>query len=580
MNYLIKLSVLLLYQFFSVNAIQLLEQSSVLQSWETLTSYSQAREWPNLSRNRAIGIRTQRDVSENSTLEYTIAPGLDLNTVVFDSYGYNSDSLDKFRTLMNVGVQSFVIHLYYDEINQNWLMCPKDKILEQMNSKNYTECDVSTFNLTSIVSTLNAFLTDTNNDLDINLMFLLLELNSINFNTNQTIPPNLTDSGIQSLGSIFNSIEKVVSPLNVDNNALPTLRTLLFKLSQRVFPVVIDNNLSPNTSYNLSDDKYTFFTSLDSNTDASVTFNVLDMEIKKEDDVECQTFQISFDNSSLHFAYDTDDDPFTLQSYWESIKCGYSPIINHSFNNLSEITQFLEVSLWSWAPYQPTQTGINELSISDIFNNLTNRGIPYYVSYLESIRNYTTVFMEDSANNSSDNDNGDGDDGDEYSNRCAVLSKIGWIATSCDEKFYAVCVNSKNSSDFVITNDKKSYSKSIIECKSIDGDYELTVPANTLQQYYMISLIPSGEDVLWINLNSLSSENCWVVGIDSTCPYQAVVSHHIFVQMITPSSVMGFLLFILFLVMQFQQLPVHRNRKYWRKLLNEKLKNDYDGVPS
>lgn len=577
MNYLINLSLLLLYHFFSANAIQLLERD-VIQSWETLTSYSQAKEWPNLSRTRAIGIRTQRDVAENSTLEYTIAPGLDLSTVVFDTYGYNSNSLTQFRTLMNVGVQTFAIHLYFDETNQNWLMCSENKILEQVDSNNYTECDVSTFNLTSVITTLNEFLAATNNDLDINLMFLLLDLNSINFNTSKTIPSNLTDSGIKSLGSVFNSIQKVVSPLTVDNNALPTLRNLLFKLSKRVFPVIIDNNLSSDTSYNLSDDKYTFFTSLDSNTDASVTFNVLDMEIKQEDEIECQTFQIAYDNSSLHFSYDNEDEPFTLESYWESVRCGYSPIINHSFNNLSDISEFLDVALWSWAPYQPTQTDINELSIPNVFSNLTDRGIPYYISQLESMQNDTDVYEDNSSNNSSDNNNDD--DTDEYSNRCAVLSKIGWIAVSCDKKFYAVCVNQKNSSDFVITNEKKTYGNSIYECNSMDGHYQLAIPRNTLQQYYMISKIPSGENVVWINLNSLSSKNCWVTGMGSTCPYQAVVSHHIFVQMITPSSVMGFLLFVLFLVMQFQQLPVHKNRKYWRKLLNEKLKNDYDGVPS
>lgn len=574
----------LLFQVCSIQAIELTDKSEILGSWEELAAYSQKNEWPNLSRNRAIAIRTQRDVSENVTIEYSIAPGVDLSTVVFDPYGYNPGSLDTFRVLTNVGVQSFLLNLYYDETNKNWLMCSKEKIIEQVNTDNYTECNVSNFNITSFIATLNQFLVETNNDLNINLMFLLIKLNSFTVSPNELIPSNLTDSGIMSLSSIFSTIVKVVSPLDVDNNELPTLHNLLFKLSKRVFPVIIEDNLPSNTTYSLADDKYTFFTSKDSKTSASVSLNVLDMEIESEDDMECQTLETVYNSSSLHFAYDSEDVPFTIQSYWESIQCGYSPIINHAFSNISDFSTFLEVSLWSWSPYQPTVTATDELSISSLFSNLSNRGMPDYIINSE-FSNTTNLphIMENTSSTNTGNANGennDDNDYDEYDNRCAVLSRLGWIATSCERKLRAFCVSSTNSSDFAITSDKNTYAKANMDCKSLDEKYELAVPRNALQQEYMMSIIPAGENVLWINLNSLSSKNCWVVGIDTNCPYQAVVSHHIFIQMITPSSVMGILLVIIFLAMQFQQLPVYSNRKYWRKLLNEKLKNDYDGVPS
>lgn len=583
---LLHIIIFLLLRCFSSVAIELTEKETILESWDILTSYSQANEWPNLSRNRAIAIRTQRDVSVNNTIAYTVVPGVDLNTVVFDQYGYNSTSLDSFKTLMNVGIQSFVLHLYYDETHKNWLLCPKEKIIEQSKLDEYTECAVNDFNLTSLVSTLNSFMLLTNNDLNINIMYLLLKLESFSFSRNQTISTSLRNSSIDSLSTVFETINKVVSPLSIDNNNLPTLHDLLYKLSQRVFPIVIEDQLNYNTSYNLLDDKYSLFvgSNNDSKSISNEETNVLSVDIQEEYSIECQTIESSSAGSYLRFSYDTETYPYDLQSYWESIQCGYSPIISHSFDNLSDISSFLEISLWSWVPYQPTITTTDELSIPEIFQNLTTRNIheefnsnTYSINITSSLSKHLTGSVSNYTSNNRD-ENEDFDD--EYNNRCAVISRSGWVATTCDRKLYAICINSKNSSDYQITSEKRTYTKADLECQSLDGDYELTVPRNTLQQDYMMSLIPDDESALWINLNSLSSKNCWVVGIDSTCPYQSVISHHIFVQMITPSSVMGFLLFVLFLFMQFQQLPVHKNRKYWKKLLNEKLKNDYDGVPS
>lgn len=584
--------VLLLFRFSAADAIEFSNKETVAECWDILAAYSQANEWPNLSRNRAISIRTQRDISANVTVDYNVAPGVDLDSVLFEPYGYNADSLEYFRTLMNVGIQSFVINLYYDERDKNWLLCPKDKIIKQSASRNISECESSTFNLATLISTLNQFLTSTNNDLDINVMFLLLKLNSFSFNRNQTILSSFTDSNVTSLSSTFSMIEKVVWPANIAGSTLPTLNNLLFKLSQRVFPIVLENNLPPNSTYDLSGDQATLFSSTkNSLSDQSMPgFQALNMDIQKVDELRCQYGDVSSNASSLGFSYDTNATPFTLQSYWTSIQCGYSPILNHSFGNISDISIYLDASSWTWSPFQPTVTNFDELNIANLFANITDRDLllAFPNASSDSVNasrssNVIAPNKNDTETGSSgdvDDDDDDDDDDDEYINRCAVISKLGWIATTCDRKLYAVCVNTKNSSDYVLTTERKSYMKADIECKSIDEKYELALPRNVLEQQYIMSMIPPHENTLWINLNSLSSENCWVVGLNSNCPYQVVVSKHIFVQMITPSTVMAFLLFVLLFVLQFQRLPVHKNRKHWRKLLNEKLKNDYDGVPS
>ncbi|GAV27505.1 hypothetical protein PMKS-000973 [Pichia membranifaciens] len=586
----LKVLVVLFFHFLVAEAIDFSDKATAVESWDILAAYSQASEWPNLSRNRAIGIRAQRDVSANVTIDHIVTPGVDLSRVVFEPYGYTADSLEYLRTLMNVGVQTFVLDLYYDEVDRNWLLCPKSRILKGMASNNISECNTSTFNLTSLISTIDQFLSVTNNDLDINVMFLLVRLNSLSFSTGLSLKANVTNSNVTSLSTAFSGIGRIVSPSGIDGNALPTMNNLLFKLSQRVFPVIIENNLPLNSTYDLSADKTTFFTlSGNSDSDPPVPdYPSLNLELQEVEDMKCQQITLPANSSSsLRFSYDTSSSPFTIQSYWESVQCGYSPIINHSLEDISNISTFLEVSSWAWAPFQPTVTNLDELNIQNLFSNLTNRDLlpafttsnytlPALQKSLEIItadNNNSTII---SGNNQLNDDNPD----DEYVNRCAAISKIGWIATTCDRKLFAVCRNIKNSSDYAITVEKKSYMKADIECKALDGDYQLAVPRNTLEQNYMMSLIPYHENTVWIDLNSLSSENCWVVGVNSNCPYQVVVSNHIFVRMITPSTVMAFLLFLLLFVLQFQRIPVHKNRKYWRKLLNEKLKNDYDGVPS
>ncbi|ODQ47201.1 hypothetical protein PICMEDRAFT_15186 [Pichia membranifaciens NRRL Y-2026] len=585
----LKVLFLLLFHSFLAEAIDFSDKETAAESWDILAAYSQASEWPNLSRDRAIGIRAQRDVSANVTIDYIVTPGVDLSRVVFEPYGYNAGSLQYLKTLMNVGVQTFVLDLYYDETNRNWLLCPKSRLLNDTASSDISECSISTFNLTSLITTMNQFLSVTNNDLDINVMFLLVRLNSLS-STGLSFKANVTDSNITSLSTAFSGINKIVSPSSIDGNALPTLNNLLFKLSQRVFPVIIENNLPTNSTYDLSVDKTTFFTFARSSAFEQPVpgYPTLNLELQNSGNMKCQQIDLPANSSSsLRFSYDTRSSPFTIQSYWESVQCGYSPIISHSLEDISNISTFLEVSSWAWAPFQPTVTNLDELNIPNLFSNLTNRDLP--AAFTTS--NYTSTALQkspeiitaDNNNNtiiSGNNEISDDNPDDEYVNRCAAISKIGWIATTCDRKLFAICVNIKNSSDYAITVEKKSYMKADIECKALDGDYQLALPRNTIEQNYMISLIPLHEDTIWIDLNSLSSENCWVVGVNSNCPYQLVVSNHIFVRMITPSTVMALLLFLLLFVLQFQRIPVHKNRKYWRKLLNEKLKNDYDGVPS
>ncbi|OUM51635.1 hypothetical protein BVG19_g746 [[Candida] boidinii] len=192
-----------------------------------------------------------------------------------------------------------------------------------------------------------------------------------------------------------------------------------------------------------------------------------------------------------------------------------------------------------------------------------------------------------------------GDSGDDnigssdeaYNFRCAILKDDGWHTRSCYLPYNVACkIESKsdggesfNSSTYwKITQNRYDYFAAESACKEEFDGYEFSVPTTAAQQNLLLSSpeFNSTKGCL-IDMNSLSSSGCWVSGgAQARCPYQRYVSYLIFVQMIVPSSIIAFLLFVLIISLHFDRVPIQKNRKYWKKLLNEKLQNDYDGVPS
>lgn len=544
-----------------------------------LTSYSQRASWPYLSPSRAIAIRTQRDIFANNSIAYNVLPGVDLSTVLFEPFGYNATSLATFQSLLQVGFQTFVIDLYYNELTKTWLLCPQDQILQQSS----TQCSNSNFGFQQLLSILDSFILATNNDLNTNVMHLLLNLHSLDLptNTTSTINSNFTTSNTYSLSNVFDIVNNAVSPSYIDPLALPSLHTLLFRYKFRVFPIINEYHLSNSTSYNILNDSSTLFASTNSINSISpineTNFKILNFNFDRLGNLNPD---LQLNSSVLSFSYDNATNPYTYASYAETIRSGYSPIINHPFKDIKELSFYLEISSWSWAAFQPTITNFDQISepylLQDLIvldwwegYNATNKSSSNDSIYATNVTDYET-YQENSEN----------DDDDEYINRCAVITQYGWVATSCDRKAYPICYDITNSTNYYILNEKVNYQKAEMACKYFDSNYNLALPKNFYEQNSIISLFNSTTEGYWININSLSSENCWVEGSNTNCPYQKIVSRHIFIQMITPASTFTVVLLLLLILLQLHGLPVHKNRRYWKNLLNETLKNDYDGVPS
>lgn len=490
----------------------------------------QYESWPNLSSSRAVALRSQRDFSTNISIASNVVMGVNLTTVVFEHDGYNSSALQSIRTLLNVGVQALAIDLYYNEFTKDWSLCPLDST--NVNSSSSQRCsEVSDFNLTSVVNTIDTFISGTDTVLSTNVLYILLRINPIVYRNSVHL------SGIHHLGNQFRGIRELVTPESMNPLSLPTVHQLLFNSDLRVITTIVEDNLLPNTTYNISSDMNTLF--VGSSVINSTTFkfnNTLPLIYEPVSKFDDQTAS-EVDETTFTFTHEIEDDYFTVESYRDIILHGFSPIISRNFNNLSDISTFLDNSFWSWAPGEPISGNTTASSSSN--------------GKIENVLN----------------------------DRCVIITKQGWKSVPCNDKYHSVCTDGKPG-NFILTKSLSDYTTSNENCYSLGKKYSVAVPVNAVQQHKLMGMIPTSELGLWIDVNSLSSSNCWVQGLNSVCPYQKTISTRIFVRMLGIGGFIAFLLLVLLISLQFSKMPVHQNRHHWKKLMQNKLANQYEGVPA
>ena len=223
--------------------------------------------------------------------------------------------------------------------------------------------------------------------------------------------------------------------------------------------------------------------------------------------------------------------------------CGISPILNTTLLNASAdikpmpYKSYAMSTIWSWAPDQP--------------------------------RNFGT----------SDDDQDDG-----FANRCAVLNATStrWQAHSCDNSHHVTCrADNGNPFDFRIADASTAYDKAENACR---GDVQFAVPRTALENSFLASKwreYRSEHDVedelLWVDFNDLDIEDCWVIGQNSTCPYQdQKVGQGREVVVPTVAAVVVFVLAILTVFIKCA--ANRRNTRRRRKRVDDGW--DYEGVPS
>lgn len=484
---------------------------------------------PSLSGQEQMAIRSQRDLMSNVTIDQLPLVGVNLRNVIFNDESVNdTESLEAFQSLMQNGVQSFRL-----DLQQN------DSVYNLAN----TDIELGTFLLA-----FESFVNMTDDNLSANILTLHLNISNAalygNSSSNGSVVPssgsvpNITYTLDQSMGRL-----RIYTPddlrndqlagVTYDNSGLsssgwPTLNNFLYSKRRRVVITELSNTL------NYSETPYIFDSS------------ILHYDVRNKTLETPTTVAQLMNISSISWRYLEAD--FTPAEIREYTNMGFSPIIanQYSKDNFTSIETILNHSVvWSWDTDQPVTT-----------HTATPKNSDSLVAYNCAVLKYTV------------------------SNHSAF-----WEVNNCYDKYQALCRYTERAYEWAVTEASDTYfafdRRSESHCPD---DYRFALPRTPLEQFSLIMHLANTtyQNIqIWVDMNSIAVSNCWVTGGPyATCPYQKVVSRRNFVTMLTPVTVCCFFILVLVSYLNLLRVPIHSNRKNWKRLLNEVSKSELDGVPS
>ncbi|KAM3423801.1 hypothetical protein BST61_g1203 [Cercospora zeina] len=220
-------------------------------------------------------------------------------------------------------------------------------------------------------------------------------------------------------------------------------------------------------------------------------------------------------------------------------RCGISPILNATLGNASAgrdytpYRDFARSTVWSWGPGEPA--------------------------------------------------NSTGEEVNDFS--CAALNATSgtWLASDCSQSLYCACRVGNERYDWQVSESDAAYDRVNLACKP---DHNFDAPRTALENEYLLStwrdyLTQADRDdvgeLLWLNFNALDVQACWVIGQNSTCPYdgtQDVASRRVVVPVVG-----GVIVFVLTGLMVLVKCAGKRRTTRRRRRRGDDGW-DYEGVPS
>ncbi|KAM3164190.1 Maintenance of telomere capping protein 6 [Lachancea thermotolerans] len=481
--------------------------------------------WPALSSDSLIALRSQRDVLSNISIDKVPMVGVQLNEVAFRGTSNETESLEILASLLNVGVQAYMMDIEFDE------------------SYNLTISGSDT-SLGTTLSTFKRFISSSNNYLNADMLVLLLRLKQNTNTSTKGAPsnfPNITAILDLYLGSstlytpsqlAYDRSSGNVAPSygNLNSPDWPSLNYFLYSIQKRAVVFYVDTASSDALQ------SPAIFNASNLNYETSNTSIVCPLTNNAQ----------VLNTSSLSWRFlQKDYSPSDIREY---TMCGYSPIIDNKYNpnSINTISNVLENSLlWSWASYEPNTS-------DDTRSNSTS-----LVARRCAVVHYTK------SNSSS------------Y-----------WTVANCYDRKRALCKRDGNDFEWAVTQEGASYFSHHDQDGNgfCPDNFSLSLPQTALQEKsldnYLSQLSPEGWEI-WIDLNSVSVPDCWVPdGPYASCPYQKEVSTRNFVSMITPVSVFAAVTILMLIMLSWRRVPIQDNRKRWKRVINSHLGSKAEGVPA
>jgi len=254
---------------------------------------------------------------------------------------------------------------------------------------------------------------------------------------------------------------------------------------------------------------------------------------------------------------------------------------NH-ISNISSTTDSTSLSVRLAQASNLTDCGISPILNATLLNATADTNIEPYKSYVMSTM---WSWAEDQPQNFNSSDDGDNEDDASPKNRCAVLNATStrWQAQPCDKIHHVTCRASDGSNpfDFRISDANTAYDKAENACR---GDVEFAVPRTSLENSFLASKWREyrsehdiDDELLWLDFNDLDIAGCWVIGQNSTCPYQDQQSSE--GREVVVPTVAAVVVFVLAILTVFIKCAANRrNTRRRRKRVDDGW--DYEGVPS
>jgi hypothetical protein len=227
-----------------------------------------------------------------------------------------------------------------------------------------------------------------------------------------------------------------------------------------------------------------------------------------------------------------------LSSVENLISCGVSPLLNESLagttadKNPLPYAAYIHSTLWSWTPGQPL--------------NVTS----------------------DSST----------------ANRCAVMTSSPhagrWSVVDCAEKHYVACHDPQQPYHWEISAETSEYSDAESRCQD---NLKFSVPHTALENRYLLAAMQTrfktADESIYLDLNSLGTADCWVIGLNGTCPYlQSTDTNR--TRIVVVPTVAAVIIFVLAAFTFFVKCASNRRedkRGRGRKLVGGW---EYEGIPS
>lgn len=535
-----------------------------------------------------VASRTQRDISMSLPIGQTNNMGISLNSMLLNHVGYNSSAIGSINRLLDGGLQTWMIDLYYNEATKKWQLCPAP-IPQNSSSDPFKSRKVEwkgrlyhcqpSFTVDNLIQQFKQFFLRSNTDVAVNLILVMFNLYNLeltgssnstesskilkNYATFTTYGNSTLNSSLASLGNyLFRPDDIAIQPVggkvgmsqfyNQSSSKLPLSETFLLTDYKRIIGSVIQNH-APKAAIGPNDKSTLFFDK--KNADISYTSDESILE-------NCDTRSLAdFNRLSLDTSFrtviDDDDFRFNSTSFRKYVTCGYSPIMNGSSYPIlghaptSDISSILSYysprSFWSWAPNQPKDR--------------------------QSLRNSTSFKKREELTSNS-----------QVSHKCVSLQDSGFVLSDCYDEHRFACQKKNSPNEWKVTEQSQSYF-------SVDNDvcpegYLFSVPHLSIEAQALRQAIELEEKALpiWVDLNDITVANCFVPGGPyAQCPYQKTVTGRRLVGLIAPSFAVALVILILIFIEKiFRVNPVQTNRKrHWRRAINEYNKqHGYEGVPS